>query len=105
MELIDSKRYSWKWVTVNSILCRTPCEVCAVILTSDGTESVATLYNGVDGSGEVIAIVRALGNRSCPFNIHHHIYCSKGLYVDVKTDAHVTGMFVQWLEQPQGVGD
>jgi len=104
MQPEDSKEYSWKWITVDSLLSKRPCEICTVILTCDGTECYAILYNGENAQGEIAAIVRALGNQSCAFSVHHHIYCRRGLYIDVETDAHVTGLFVQWREVPQGVG-
>jgi len=101
----DAKEYSWKWITGSELLSKRPCELCHVLLTCDGTESYITVYDGENVNGRVVMIVRALGNRSTTIELHHHAYCRRGLYIHFpgNTD-HVTGVFLQWLERPQGIG-
>lgn len=98
---MDSEKYSWAWVTADRQLSTGPCELCAVVLTADGANCETILYDGIGTNGDIIAKVKALQNRSCAFNIHHHIYCRKGLYIDV--DANTKGIFVQWIERQNGV--
>jgi len=102
MEL-ESKEYSWKWITADELLCKTPCEICHVLLTCKGANCRVEIYDGEDTSGKYIARVEALANRSVSIDIHHHIYCERGLYLDLYEDT-VNGVLVQWLEVPQGIG-
>lgn len=99
----DAKEYSWKWVTGDELLSKRACEICVVALTCDGDNCYATIYDGENTNGDIVAVLRALGNGTCQVAIHHHIYCRRGLYIALEGD-HCTGMLVQWLERPQGIG-
>lgn len=104
MEQRESIEYSWKWITASELLSKRACELCHILLTSDGTESYITIYDGENTKGDVVMIVRALGNRSTTIQLHHHVYCRRGLYIHFpgNTD-HVTGVFIQWLEKPLSI--
>ncbi|GAJ18204.1 unnamed protein product, partial [marine sediment metagenome] len=56
------------------------------------------VYDGENENGDQIARLKALENRSVSIDVHHHIYCNRGLYVYCSGD--VEGLFVQWLETP-----
>lgn len=99
---VESKVYSWKWITASELLSLRACDLCHLILTGDGTECYVTIYDGENTSGQVVMVLRALGKASVTIVLHHHIYCRRGLYIHFpgNTD-HVTGVFAQWLELPQ----
>lgn len=98
----DSKEYSWKWVTASELLSTRPCEICTIIQTCKTTNCRTHIYDGENTTGRMVMRLEALANRSVAANIHHHIYCRRGLYVELSGDTH--GVFIQWLERPQGVG-
>lgn len=100
----DAKEYTWKWITGNELLSHRPCEICNAILTCNDENCYATIYDGENILGRVVATIKALQNRSVSMAIHHHVFCRRGLFVDLDTSTHCLGMFVQWLERPQGVG-
>jgi len=102
MQPDDAKEYSWKWVTASELLCKTPCELCAVIQTCKTTPCRTHIFNGEDNTGEMVVRLECLANRSVPAILHHHIYCRRGLYVELSDDTY--GIFIQWLERPQGIG-
>lgn len=99
---MESKEYSWKWVTADELLSRVECELVWCILTSSGNNASITLHNGESATGETIATLEALANRSEPFMPPIPIYCTRGLYVNI--DANTTGVLVIWREIPQGIG-
>ena len=98
----DSKEYSWKWITASELLSLRPCEICSVVQTCKTTPCRTHIHNGVDNTGEMVMRLECLANRSVHFEIHHHIYCERGLYVELSGDTY--GIFIQWLERPQGIG-
>lgn len=97
MEELESKEYSWKYVTGDELLSHGACELCHVLLTCKGANCRVEIYDGENINGKHIARVEALANRSVSIDIHHHIYCRRGLYLDLYGDT-VHGVFVQWLE-------
>ena len=96
MEKVESKEYSWKWVTADELLSHGACEVLHAFLTSAAAAGTATLYDGENTSGVIIAILEATTNISQQIHFSKPVYCRRGLYVDV--DSNVTGIFVQWRE-------
>ena len=98
MKEVESKDYSWKWITASELLTKQPCDLCFVILTCDDANDSATIYDGESASGEIVATIKALQNRSVGLNIHHHIFCRKGLYVALGDNC--LGALIQWLEKP-----
>jgi len=94
--------YSWKWVTASELLSLRPCELCNIILSCEGGACNAVLYDGRNTNGRVIMDIKSLEKRAQQIPLHDHIYCNDGLYVYLDDD--VRGLFVQWLETPQGIG-
>jgi len=99
----DSKEYSWKWVTADELLCKTPCEICTILVSCEDGNCEVKAYDGEDATGRLVAHVKCSQYRSFIFNSHHHVYCRRGLYIDVDVVAHTEGVFVQWLERPEGI--
>lgn len=96
MEQVESKEYSWTWVTADRLLSHGACEICMLCLTCDGANGNATIYDGENNTGDVIMVVKGLQNRTVDVCIPHHIYCRRGIYI-VLSPA-VFGIFVQWRE-------
>lgn len=92
----DSKEYSWAWVTADRLLSHGPCELVYALLDPGATADYATLYDGEDTNGDIVAIVRAATMTSKAFAPKEPVYCRKGLYIDVATAT--TKVFVQWQE-------
>lgn len=102
MQPDDAKEYSWKWVTADELLSRRPCEICSLVLSCEEGACSAVVYNGENTEGEVVMSIKSLEKRAQHVFLHHHVYCRRGLYVAL--DDGCRGLFVQWLERPQGVG-
>lgn len=96
MQVDEAKEYSWKWITGDELLSHGRCELCLIVLTSSDGNGDVTLYDGENTNGRQICKFEGLANRSVPFGFHHHIYCRRGLYIDV--GSNVTGLLVQWKE-------
>jgi len=101
-EHIDAKVYSWKWVTASELLSRRPCELCSIVLSCEGGACNAIIYNGQNSNGRVLMNIKSLEKRAQQIPLHDHVYCADGLYVYLDDD--VRGLFVQWIEVPQGIG-
>ena len=93
---MESKKYSWKWLTADELLSHGPCELVFAMLTSASAAATATLYNGENTTGQVIVVLEATTNISQQIHVPQGIYCERGLYVDV--DSNATGILVQWRE-------
>lgn len=91
---MESKDYSWEWVTASRLLSHGPCELLFAYMTV-GTGCVgANLYNGESTAEELIVTLESAVATGHPFSPPVPIYCSRGLYVEVA--AAVTGIFIQW---------
>jgi len=91
---MESKEYSWAWVTAARLLTELECElVCAYLLVSANNGS-ATIYNGTSTTGETVVTLSSAVVTGLPFNPPAPIYCRKGLYVGSFTT--VTGILVMW---------
>ena len=99
---MESKQYSWKWVTDDEIVSKMACEICMIALTCDGANANVTVYDGEDDNGELVMVVKGLQNRTVDINIDHHIYCRRGIYL-VMSPA-VFGVFIQWKMCPSKEG-
>lgn len=94
---MDSKEYSWKWVTADELLSYGPCEVLyAKFIPSGPATATATLYNNEEASGEVIVAWRTAQSLQADFMPPVPVYCEHGLYVDALDN--VKGIFIQWRE-------
>lgn len=93
---VDSKQYSWAWVTGDRLLSHGACELLCAFLTPDGTAADVTLYDGENTNGDKIIKFTSPNNPTRAFSPKVPVYCRRGLYVDV--GSNVTGIFVQWRE-------
>lgn len=93
---VESKKYSWKWVTADELLSHGACELLYALLDAGAADDFVTIYNGENTSGDIIAIIRAAAKTSRAFAPKVPVYCRRGLYVDVATTT--TKVFVQWRE-------
>lgn len=93
---VESKKYSWAWVTASRLLSHGACEFIYACLVPSAATTDSILYDGENTSGDAIIILKAATVRIMPFSPKKPIYCRRGLYVDVGSS--VTGCFVQWRE-------
>lgn len=94
---MDSKEYSWKWVTQDEILSKGPCEFLYLhLIPSSAATSTATLYDGQDTNGKIITDIRIATSRACELEPPVPVYCAQGLFIDMK--ATIKGAFIQWRE-------
>ncbi len=93
---MESKEYSWKWVTADLLLSHGPCEFLYCRLTPTTDTSSAILYDGESATGiEILKIATSgLVNSECKPPVP--IYCRRGLYVGSLTTAN--GILVIWRE-------
>lgn len=91
---MDSKEYSWAYVTADRLLQQGPCELLYAYLVPSGASTVNYIRNGVDANGDLIVCLESAVVTGHPFKPPKPIYCDKGLWVDVGTNT--TGIFVQW---------
>jgi len=99
---VESEKYSWKWVTKDTLLSEGPCELVSAHLVPDAAgTSTAIIYNGQDTSGEIVMSFRGNGGYHTPFQPPVPVYCRKGLYVDVTSN--VRGILVQWRNESRRV--
>lgn len=91
---MESKEYSWAWVTVDQCLRQGACELLAAYLVPSGATTDSALYDGENTSGKLIATLVQAVVTNLPFEPPVPIYCRRGLFVDVGTS--VTGILVIW---------
>jgi len=101
---VESKEYSWKWVTADGCLSKGPCEfVYSHHVPSTAGTSTINLYDGENTNGELIAKCRTAESRATVISPPVPIYCRRGLYIDVK--ANCLGVLVIWRELGQKGGE
>jgi len=93
---MESKNYSWAWVTGDRLLSHGPCELIKAQLTATGGNADVTLYNGESTAEEILFTLKTLQNVSQQADLPNPAYCGKGLYVDI--GSNVLGLFVMWKE-------
>lgn len=91
---MESKKYSWAWVTAARLLTDQECELVYAQNAPTGATTTSILYNGVDANGQEIIALNAAVAMDVPFNPPVPAYCDRGLYVVPGTA--VTGVFVMW---------
>lgn len=91
---MESKEYSWAWVTADQLLSHGPCELLFAYLVVSAGSTDSHLYNGESAAEEKIVTLESAAVTGHEFKPPVPVYCSKGLYVDVGTV--VTGIFVMW---------
>ena len=94
---MNSKEYSWKWVTQDELLSHGPCELLyAQLIPQSAATATSTLYDGENTKGDIISSFRTAESRPCEIDPPVPIYCRRGLYIDIA--AQTKGIFVQWRE-------
>ena len=96
---MDSKEYSWAWVTADRLLSAGPCELVSAYLVVSAGSTDTHLYDGENTSGNKVVTLESAAVTGHPFKPPTPIYCRRGLYVDIGTN--VTGCFIQWRELPR----
>jgi hypothetical protein len=91
---MDSKEYSWAWVTASRMLTDVPCELVMVSVVPSGTTTDTIVYDGTNTKGDQITQFNITIVLNWDFTPSVPIYCRKGLYVTVGTN--VTGVFILW---------
>jgi hypothetical protein len=91
---LESKDYSWAFVTADRCLEKGPCELVYAQSVPTTTTVTTILYNGTDANGQVITYLNAAVATNRTFAPKEPVYCDKGLYVAKGTA--VTGVFVMW---------
>lgn len=97
---MESKGYSWAWVTADRLLSHGPCELVYAFCVPDDNEPEAYVYDGENTAGDKIFRFTGSNKRGLPFSPKVPVYCRRGLYVDIGKD--IEGIFVQWRELPHG---
>lgn len=96
---MDSKEYSWKYVTVDELLSHGPCELVYARLTPDTLAGYARLYAGENDTAEEIVELASSGLFNCECAPPVPIFCRRGLYIG-KTSS-IDGVLVVWRELPR----
>jgi len=98
---MESKEYSWKWVTASEILSHRACELVYAQAVSDGGEIKDTLiYNGENTTEELLINLQKGTEGNIILSPPEPIYCRRGLYVVIGSSTE--GVFVQWRELGHG---
>ena len=93
---MNSKEFSWAWVTDDRVLSLGPCELLYAYLVPSDATTDSVIYNGQNTKGDAIVTLKAAAVTGHKFTPKVPVYCDKGLYVDVGTN--VSGIFVQWRD-------
>jgi len=94
---MDSKEYSWAWVTANRMLSTGACELLYAQAVSDGGEIKDTiLYNGENAKEELLINLQQGRIGNITLSPPEPVYCRRGLFV--KIGSSTEGVFVQWRE-------
>lgn len=96
---MESKEYSWKWVTADELLSHGACEFLYCRLTPDGEKGWAYLYDGENTNGELFLVIATSSKYNCECRPPKPIYCRRGLYVGNLFTAEI---LVQWRELGHG---
>jgi len=91
---MDSKAYSWAWVTADRLLTDKECELVYAYLVPSAATTNSVLYNGTNTGGDPIVTLESAVVTGHKFAPPVPVYCPRGLYADVGTS--VTGIFVMW---------
>ena len=100
---MESKDYSWAWVTTDRCLSNGPCELLYAQAVSDGGEIKDTiLYDGENTNGELLANLQKGKEGNITLSPKVPVYCHRGLYALIGSSTE--GVFVQWRELGHGGG-
>lgn len=94
---MESKEYSWNWVTADQLISHGPAELLyAKLIPSAAATSTATIYDGENTSGDIVVAFRTAQSRQADLKPPKPVYCRRGIFVDAI--ANVKGVFVQWRQ-------
>ena len=99
---MNSKEYSFKFVTVSQVVSKVGCELCCLNLEPSDVNANVNIFNGEDTAGEKIIGLFTSVKINQEFYPCVPIYCRKGLYIEIV--AATTGIFVHWRELPSEKG-
>jgi len=91
---MDSKEYSWNWITADTILTQSECELVYVSFVVGAANNTLKLYNGVNSSSDPIMEIHSASRTNVEVRPAKPIFCSKGLFADFSSN--VVGAFIQW---------
>jgi hypothetical protein len=91
---VESKEYSWAWVTGDRLLTDKPCELVYAHLVPSAASTGTILYNGTGAKGDEVINLVAAGAGGVEFSPPVPVYCEKGLYL--VAGSAFTGCFVMW---------
>lgn len=97
---MESKEYSWTWVTASRLLTARECELVYAHLAAGGQSTATVIYDGVNTSGDVVTYLISAAITGLSFSPPVPIYCRKGLYIT--KDPGATGILVMWRHLKQG---
>ncbi len=94
---MESKEYSWKWVTADELLSHGPCDfLYAHFIPKSAATATSLIYANTEASGDIISSIRTAESRACEIDPPVPLYCPKGLYIDIA--AQTKGILVVWRE-------
>lgn len=91
---MESKEYSWAFVTADRLLKQGPCELLYAYLVPSGASTVNYIRDGVDANGDLIVSLVCAVVTGHEFKPPVPVFCNKGLWIDIGTNT--TGIFVMW---------
>lgn len=94
---MESKDYSWKFVTADELLSHGACELVYAYLSADAVNADTILYDGENTTGKQIVNLENGDKHGAVFNPPRPVYCRRGLYIDIAA-TNVDGVFVMWRE-------
>lgn len=94
---MESKAFSWAWVTADQVLSHGPADLLYVLfIPSSSATATATIYNGENTTEPPVVAFRTAQSRQSEFRPPEPVYCRRGIFVN--DIANVKGLFVQWRE-------
>jgi len=91
---LESKEYSWAWVTGDQLLTDRECELVYACLSVSGAETDTHLRHGTNTGAGIIVTLKSAVVTNLPFSPLAPIYCPKGLFADI--GSNTSGLLVIW---------
>jgi len=91
---LESKEYSWAWVTADRLLTERECELIYAHMAVSDAETDTHLRNGVDANADIVVTLKSAVVTGLPFSPPVPVYCRKGLFADI--GSKTSGLFVMW---------
>jgi len=93
---VESKKYSWKYVTADELLSHGACEFIYAKLTPTTLAGSAILYDGENANGEKIIELNSGGLYNMECSPPVPVDCRRGLYVG--STSTIDGVLIIWRE-------